>query len=77
MASISKVHLVMNEANRFAGEAFVTFANVKDVETALEKVDGTKIRNTIVKVFRSSEEQFFEYCNVQMEAPRLQLGELK
>lgn len=59
--SVSNVHLIVNASKKCTGEAFVIFANVDAIETALRKVDGKRIRNTLVKLFRSSQEQFYNY----------------
>lgn len=69
MRTVSNVHMIFDgEAKRFTGEAFVTFANVNEIEVALHKIDGKRIRNTYVKVFRSSEEQFqYYYDNSAMK----------
>lgn len=61
--SISKVHLVLNDANQSTGEAFVMFANVHDIELALGSLNRKKVHNKFIKVYRSSEEQFQHYCN--------------
>lgn len=61
--SISKVHFVLKEEKKLTSEAFVMFENVLDVELALEKVDGRKLQNVHVKVFRSSVEQFRHHCD--------------
>lgn len=60
-----KCNVVENEAKRQSSEAFVMFANNAEVELALRQIEGKKIRNFLIKVFRSSEEQFRYYCNVQ------------
>lgn len=44
-----------------SAEAFVVFANVDEVELALENVDNKKIGK--VKIFRSSEKQMRHYCD--------------
>lgn len=59
--SISKVHLMCNDANQFFGEAFVVFGSLDDVERALEGIFGNKILNKYIRVFRSSKEQFRNY----------------
>lgn len=61
--SISKVHLICNDANQFYGEAFVMFARFDDIEQALPSIAGKRIQNKFVKVFRSSLEQFQNYCD--------------
>lgn len=61
--SISNVSFVLDNINRQTDIAFVTFANNADVELALEKVEGKKIRRILIKVFRSSDEQYHYYCN--------------
>ncbi|XP_055315788.1 G-rich sequence factor 1-like [Sitodiplosis mosellana] len=61
--TILKVHLVLDKSQRQTGEAFVMFANIYEVELALRQMDGKKIRKTLVKAFRSSEEQFRHYCD--------------
>lgn len=38
------------------------FNEIDEIELALESVTRKKIYNTFIKVFRSSEEQFREYC---------------
>lgn len=48
---------------KFSGEAFVMFENTLDVELALGIVDGKRLQNTYIKVFRSSAEQFQYYCD--------------
>ena len=53
----------MDESQRQTGEAFVMFANIYEVELGLRMMDGKRIRNTLVKSFRSSEEQFRYYCD--------------
>lgn len=61
--TILKVYFVLDESQRQTGEAFVMFANISEVELALRQMDGKKIRNTLVKSFRSSEEQFRYYSD--------------
>lgn len=63
-----KVHLLPNEANSSTDVAFVRFANDFHVENALLKVIGTKIRDTYIKAFRSSGEQFQYYCRGRMNS---------
>lgn len=44
------------------------FDDIDEIESALESVAGRKIHNAFIKVFRSSEEQFRNYCDsVRME----------
>lgn len=64
MGSITNVDMIYDERQQFTGVAFVTFANVDDIETALRTVDGKRIRKSFVKVYRSSEEQKHHYCDL-------------
>lgn len=61
--SVSNVHLIRNDANQFFGEAFVLFGSLEDIELALASIFGNRIHNKFIKVFRSSKEQFRNYCN--------------
>lgn len=63
---IFQVNMVVDARNRQTDEAFVLFANTGEVELALRQMDGKKIRNTLIKAFRSSEEQFHNYCNTKI-----------
>lgn len=55
--------MIRNDANQFFGEAFVLFGTLEDIELALEGIYGNRIHNKFIKVFRSSKEQFHNYCN--------------
>lgn len=55
--------MVENKTKSKTNEAFVVFANTDEVELALRDMDGKKIRKTFIKAFRSSEEQFSNYCD--------------
>lgn len=61
--TILRVYFVLDESQRQTGEAFVMFANISEVELGLRQIDGKRIRNTLVKLYRSSEEQFRYYCD--------------
>lgn len=56
------MHLIRNDVNQFFGEAFVLFGGLEDIELALEGIYGNRIHNKFVKVYRSSKEQFRNYC---------------
>lgn len=56
------MYLVQNEAKPFAGEAFVFFSHINEIEFALEQVPNKKIQNLPIKVNRSSENQFRNLC---------------
>lgn len=72
--SIAQVNLALNHVNRSTGMAFVTFLNVENVEWALEQINGKRIRKTLIKVYRSSEEQLDHYCDTNVAAQSLQSG---
>lgn len=55
--------MVLDVSKRQTGEAFVMFANIDEMELALRQMEGKKIRNTLIKSFRSSEEQLRYYCD--------------
>lgn len=61
--TILKVHVVLDVSKRQTGEAFVMFANIDEMELALQRMEGRKIRNTLIRSFRSSEEQLRYYCD--------------
>lgn len=63
------MHLILNDAKQFFGEAFVLFGKVDEVELALESIFGNKVHNKFIKVFRSSKEQFRSYCNAMPFKP--------
>lgn len=56
--------MVYNKANQFTGTAFIMFNNIDDIELALECAHCQKILNSVFKIFRSSKEQFFKFCDV-------------
>lgn len=62
--SVSNVQLIRNDANQFFGEAFVLFGTLNDIEMALDGIYGNRIHNKFIKVFRSSKEQYQNYCSV-------------
>lgn len=61
--TILKVHVVLDVSKRQTGEAFVMFANIDELELALRQMEGKKIRNALIKSYRSSEEQLRHYCD--------------
>lgn len=64
--SVHLVRLRINNKNQFAGEAFVTFANADNIESALRPY-GKKIHGKYIKIFRSSTQQLQNYCDTTPE----------
>lgn len=44
-----------------------------DIEHVLESIDGKRIRKALIKVYRSSEEQFRHYCDTKTKTKCHQL----
>lgn len=63
---VHRVHQVLDTNKQFKGEAFVIFSNAENVETALQCTVGRKIKNKYIKIYRSSEKQLENCCNVAM-----------
>lgn len=53
--------MVHNHTNQFTGDAFVTFINLDDIDSALVIISRKKLFNTSINVFRSSQQQLQTY----------------